>query len=164
MVKRSVTYEKAWYALATARILVGFVFLWAFLDKLLGLGFSTKEASAWINGGSPATGFLKAVNGPFAVFFNSLTGPLTDCLFMLALLGVGVALIFGVGLRIAAVSGSLLLIMMWLASFPLKTNPFIDEHLVYAAILFTVAAAPRKWSIANWWLSLPYVKKTPWLW
>ena len=165
MVKKQVTYEKAWYALAVARVLVGFVFLWAFLDKLLGLGLSTKVSSAWINGGSPTTGFLKGASGDFAPFFNGLAGnALVDWLFMLGMLGVGVALILGVGLRIAAVSGGAILVLMWLASLPLVTNPIIDDHLVYAVVLVVVALAPRKLSLSNWWLKLSVVKKNAWLW
>lgn len=40
------------------RILVGFTFFWAFIDKLFGLGFATPSERAWINGGSPTTGYL----------------------------------------------------------------------------------------------------------
>ena len=39
--------------LAVLRIMFGFYFLWAFLDKTFGLGFATPAAKAWINGGSP---------------------------------------------------------------------------------------------------------------
>lgn len=31
--------------------------LWAFLDKTFGLGYSTRVAKAWVNGGSPTKGF-----------------------------------------------------------------------------------------------------------
>lgn len=46
------------YLLAGIRIALGFIFLWAFLDKVFGLGFSTPSAKAWINGGNPSQGFL----------------------------------------------------------------------------------------------------------
>ncbi|MER7365496.1 hypothetical protein ABT353_22580, partial [Nonomuraea wenchangensis] len=46
------------YVWAAARISIGWVFLWAFLDKTFGWGFATPAAKAWINGGSPTTGFL----------------------------------------------------------------------------------------------------------
>src|SRR5690606_6862690 len=49
---------KARYVLAAARIAIGWVFLWAFLDKTFGLGFATAREDAWINGGSPTFGFL----------------------------------------------------------------------------------------------------------
>jgi thiosulfate dehydrogenase (quinone) large subunit len=44
--------------LAAARIAIGWTFLWAFLDKAVGLGFATQRADAWISGGSPTFGYL----------------------------------------------------------------------------------------------------------
>src|SRR5688572_9064984 len=41
------------YLLAGVRLALGWVFLWAFLDKAFGLGFATSAARAWIDGGSP---------------------------------------------------------------------------------------------------------------
>ena len=57
MVKKTsnTTYKTAWYALALSRILLGFVFLWAFLDKTFGLGFATAAEKAWVAGGSPSS-------------------------------------------------------------------------------------------------------------
>lgn len=166
--KKSVTYSHAWSVLAVARIMLGFVFLWAFLDKTMGLGSATQHGKAWLDGVSPTTGFLKfGVNadGPFVDFFRSLAGNvLVDWLFMLGLLGIGMALILGIGLRVAAVAGTTLLVMMWAAELPLKNNPVVDEHLVYAAVLWVVALAPRKYSLIETWLQTPTVKKNPWLW
>lgn len=168
MAKKTVNYEKAWYALAVARVLVGFIFLWAFLDKTLGLGFATKHGQAWLDGVSPTAGFLKmGVNAqsPMVDFFHSLAGNvLVDWLFMLGLLGIGMALILGIGLRVAAVAGSLLLMMMWAAEMPLKNNPIVDDHMVYSVMLWVFAFAPRKWSLINQWLQNSYAKKNSWIW
>lgn len=154
--------------LAVSRIMIGLVFLWAFFDKLFGLQFATDPDKAWLAGGSPTTGFLKmGVNpdSPLAAFFNSLAGqPWVDWLFMVGLLGIGLALVLGVGLRIAAVTGTLLMVLMWAAEFPLENNPVIDEHLVYAAVIIVAAAARREWSVASWWINLGFVKKNKWLW
>ena len=161
-------YKTAWYALALTRILLGFVFLWAFLDKTFGLGFATAAEKAWVAGGSPTAGFLKmGVNpeSPFAAFFNNLAGSAyIDILFMAGLLGIGVALIAGVGLRIAAVTGTALLVLMWVAIMPLENNPLVDDHIVYVAVLWVIAAGRREFSLANWWISLDFVKKNKWLW
>ena len=157
-------YAKAWYALAVTRIMIGFVFLWAFFDKLIGLGFATKSAKAWINGGSPTTGYLKGVEGPFADFFNAMAGMAwADWLFMLGLLGIGVGLILGVAIRLSTFFGALLLVFMYLASLPLANNPVIDDHLVYAAILFVVMFGVNKWSLSGWWRLLPVIKHNWWL-
>jgi thiosulfate dehydrogenase [quinone] large subunit len=154
--------------LALARLMVGFIFLWAFIDKLFGLGFATASAKAWIAGGSPTSGFLKmGVNqdSPFAQFFSGLAGQAwVDWLFMLGLLGIGLALVLGIGLRVAAVTGTILLVMMWAAEIPLKANPVIDEHLVYATMLWVFAFSRRECSLTNWWLKQNFVKKNSWLW
>ena len=164
----AVSYERAWKALAATRIAVGFVFFWALLDKTFGLGFATKPEAAWVAGGSPTTGFLKfGVNpdSPFKDFFASLAGQAwVDWVFMLGLLGIGTALVLGIGLRLAAVAGTALLLMMWACLIPLENNPVIDEHIVYALILWAVAFGRREWSLVNWWLSHKAVKKQPWLW
>ncbi len=165
---KTVPYKRAWQALAATRIALGFVFLWAFFDKLLGLGISTAADKAWIVGASPTTGFLKfGVNehSPFRDTFVSLAGqPWVDWLFMLGLLGIGVALTLGIGLRIAAVTGTILLYLMWIAEVPLANNPVIDDHIIYALVLWVVAFGRREWSLTDWWLSNKAVKKQPWLW
>src|SRR4051794_31813772 len=76
------------YLLAGIRLALGWVFLWAFLDKLFGLGLSTPAANSWLNGGSPTAGFLgKAATGPFTGFYHSIAGNVVvDVLFMAALL------------------------------------------------------------------------------
>lgn len=165
---KSTSYNNAWSTLAVARIMVGFVFFWAFLDKTMGLGFATESGKAWLDGVSPTTGFLKfGVNpdSPFADFFAGLAGNVfVDWLFMLGLLGIGLALIFGIGLRIAAVTGSILLVLMWAAEFPLKNNPLLDEHIIYSVMLYVFAFSPRKYSLINQWLENDFVKKNSWLW
>jgi thiosulfate dehydrogenase [quinone] large subunit len=158
--------EGAWYSLAVARILLGLVFLWAYFDKLFGLGFATKAAKAWVNGGSPTTGFLKGVAGPFADTFHSIAGQgWADWLFMFGLLGIGLGLLLGVAVRASVVAGCALLVMMWMASLPIKTNPLVDEHIVYIAVLLAIGfgLGQQKLSLANWWQKMPLVKSNPWL-
>lgn len=124
------------------RLAMGFVFLWAFLDKTFGFGFATAKENAWINGGSPTTGFLThAVRGPFADFFRSLAGvSFVDWLFMAGLLFVGIALIFNKRMVLACVAGSIMLFLMWLALLWPENNPFVDEHIVYILVLFALAS------------------------
>lgn len=131
------------YVWAIARISIGWIFLWAFLDKTFGWGFATPAERAWINGGSPTTGFLKGTEeNALGGFFSALAGQAwVDWLFMLGLLGVGLALVLGVGTRIAAVAGGLMMVLMWAAELPLTTNPFMDEHIVYAIVLAGLALA-----------------------
>jgi thiosulfate dehydrogenase [quinone] large subunit len=165
-------------ALAVLRISTGFVFLWAFLDKTFGLGYSTPSAKAWIHGGSPTKGFLSSVDvGPFQSMFHSMAGTwFANGLFMLSMLAVGVALIAGIGMRIAAGAGVLVLAMMWLAEFPLdrttaagkpsgSTNPITDYHFIYGVGLVVLALtyAGHTWGLGRWWAQLPIVQRHRWL-
>ena len=130
--------------LGVTRLMVGFTFLWAFLDKTFGLSFSTPTEGSWLNGGSPTSGFLGgsiAGGNPFAgvwEFFLSIN-PVTDVLFMLGLLGVGVALMLGIGTRVAAVSAAAMYTLMYLAAFPIATNPLYDTHLLLAVAVIAMA-------------------------
>ena len=96
-----VTSKPARFVLALLRIAVGFIFLWSFLDKTFGLHYSTGPSRAWINGGTPAQSYLTgATTGkPLASFFESLAMPAMDWLFMLGLLGIGLAFLLGIGTR-----------------------------------------------------------------
>ena len=144
------TSERGWYHgftmaattkywAAVARIAIGFVFLWAFLDKNFGLGYATPSEGAWkfaTGDGSPTFGFLTfGVNpeGQFADFFHNLgesagvmgaegptlyPGSWVNWAFMLALLGIGITLILGIFTRIGSIGGAVLLMMMYLAAAP----------------------------------------------
>jgi thiosulfate dehydrogenase (quinone) large subunit len=164
--------------LATLRLGIGFIFLWAFFDKAFGWGYATASERAWVNGGSPTKGFLSNVEvGPFASTFRSWAGDTwADWLFMAGLLGIGVALVAGVALRIAAVAGSLLLLLMWAAEWPLakfteagepsgSTNPLIESHVIYALVLLLAAAAyaGNTWGLGKRWASIPFVRRNRWL-
>ncbi|MER6171529.1 hypothetical protein [Streptosporangium sp. NPDC001681] len=153
------------YVWAIARIALGWVFLWAFLDKTFGWGFATPAERAWIAGGSPTTGFLKGTGeNALGGLFAGLAGQgWVDWLFMLGLLGIGAALIVGAGLRIAAATGGLLMVLMWAAELPLTTNPFMDEHLVYAVVLagLAMAQAGDTLGLGRWWGATPLVREHP---
>ena len=127
--------------LGITRLAMGWVFVWPFLDKTFGLGHETASADAWINGGSPTSGFLgHATSGPLSSIYQSLAGQAwADWLFMLGLLGIGVALVLGVAVRLAAFAGGTLLILMWSAVLPPENNIFLDDHIVYALVLAILA-------------------------
>lgn len=165
-----VTTVSARRSLALLRLATGFIFLWAFLDKTFGLGYSTPSERAWINGGTPSQGFLNspAVIGPFQGFFQSIASPATDVLFMLGMLGVGAAVMLGVGVRVSAWAGSAIMLMMWAAEWPLtagSTNPVMDYHIIYALALVVVAVtfAGDTWGLGRMWRELPLVQKYTWL-
>ncbi|WP_155373537.1 DoxX family protein [Catellatospora vulcania] len=154
------------YLLAAIRIALGWIFLWAFLDKLFGWGFGTPSAKSVLSGGSPTLGFLSSAKGPFSGFFQSIAGnPVTDLLFMAALLAIGGALILGIGMRAAAVAGAVLTVLMWAAVLPPANNPLLDEHLVYAAILIVLAVlgAGDTFGLGRSWAATALVRRAAWL-
>jgi thiosulfate dehydrogenase [quinone] large subunit len=130
-------YKKEQYILGILRICMGFIFFWAFIDKLFGLGFSTSVAKSWISGGSPTLGFLSSSVGPFSNVYHMIAGNIVvDVLFMLGLFCVGLALLLGKYMKLAVWSGSLMFFLMWTAVFPPKTNPILDDHIIYILVLF----------------------------
>lgn len=152
---------------AVTRVGFGFVFLWAFIDKLFGLGFATERADSWLNGGSPTAGFLgHATTGPLADFYQGLAGQAwIDWAFMLGLLGIGVALILGIGMRVATVSAVAMLVMMWSATLWPANNPVIDDHIMYALsiVLLTLIGAGKAFGLGQRWENLSIVRRNTWL-
>lgn len=173
MAKKRTKVDYVW---GLTRISLGLIFLWAFLDKFFGLGFTTCRAeggiinygcdAAWSNGGSPTEGFLKfATKGPFADTFQSLAGNgFIDFLFMLGLLGIGVALVLGIGVKLGGYLGATMLVLMYAASaiWP-EHHPFLDEHLVYAMVLVGLVMVNDRQALGfgPTWRKLDLVKNHP---
>jgi thiosulfate dehydrogenase (quinone) large subunit len=166
-------------AIGLLRISLGFVFLWTFLDKAFALGFSTgRDAEtgaidffgpdAWINGGSPTDGaILFGAKGPFADLYANLAGlAWVEWVYMLSMLLIGTALILGIATRLAAIGG-----IIWLGIFYTLTaiwpehNPFVDDHVIYALVLFVLAAvgAGRYLGFGAWWERTALVQRLPFL-
>lgn len=176
----SAAFDKA---LAVLRIAFGFTFLWAFLDKLLAFGFSTgavtNEAGvrtgidfmakdgAWLNGGSPTFGFLTfgvPAHNPLQSMFNSMAGDTwVNVLFMAGLLGVGITLLSGVGMRIGTAAGALMYLFMWIASLPLENNPIVDDHLLglISMVVLALGYAGNTWGFGKQWSKTSLVTKNP---
>ena len=162
----------AWWA--AVRIAIGLVFLWAFMDKAVGLGFDTCRVqteegayaadidylcnASFVKGGAPTFGFLELgtegshTGDLFA--WMAPAGPrdpnLADWGFMAGLLAVGVGLTFGAVTRVAAIGGAVMLVFMYLAGFVWPDHhPFLDDHLIYALVLAALAAtgAGQTWSV-----------------
>ena len=169
------------------RLMMGWTFLWAFIDKAFALGFHTGRLEdgtidffakdvAWFNGGSPTAGAVGfAVHGPFTDTFHTVTGfQMTqagpqvagwfDVFYMVSMLLIGVALILGIGTRLAAWGG-----ILWLAAFYLGTaiwpenNPLLDDHVVYAVVLVGIilANAGRYYGLGKAWQRTRFVQKHP---
>jgi thiosulfate dehydrogenase [quinone] large subunit len=178
--KKNTATDKVPYIWAALRILIGLVFLWAFMDKMFGLGFATcrvvdtqtKEETVQVlcaksvaKGGSATTGFLKfAAKGPVKDVYNDLAGnKFVDFVFMAGLGLIGLCLVLGIGVKVASISGILMLLLMWLALIPGENNPFIDDHIIYAVALLGVFMTNKNqvWGLGSWWQKQAIVKKHP---
>ena len=156
-------FAKEEYLLGILRIFLGLMLVWAFFDKLLGLGFSTSPERSWLAGVSPIEGFLtNAVRGPFAEFYHAIAqSQLAVYLFMLGILLIGLSLIFGIFMRLACWSGAILFLSMWTALLPPVNHPFLDEHVIYLFLLITLyfARAGRFLGCGNLWSKTKLVKR-----
>lgn len=154
-----VTSPLARKVLAAARITIGFYFLWACIDKVFGLTFTTPPERSLLNGGTPAQGYINNVasEGPLGGFFGIFANPFGDYLFLIGLFCIGVALIAGAGLKIAAISGILLMTFMYFAAPPWYgehgSNPILDSHVMDAFLLLipAVTLAGDTWGLGRWW-------------
>ncbi len=162
------SYTKEQLIWGLLRIALGWIFLWAFLDKIFGLGFSTSPAKSWLKGVSPTSGFLKfATKGPLTHLYQALAGhPAVDWLFMLGLLLVGLSLVLGIAVRLAGISGIILLALIFSAkSLPPVNNPILDEHIFYILVLFGIifTRAGRWIGLEDRWDNSALVKRLPFL-
>ncbi len=174
--ENSAPSRAAGYALGALRIVIGWTFLWAFLDKLLALGFSTARDpetsvvdrfgdAAWIHGGSPTEGFLAfGAKGPFQDFYNGIAGDAwANWGFMLGLLAIGTAFTLGVTTRLAAGAGALMYLLMWSVVLPPENNPIIDDHTIGLVVVIVLGlfGAGRYLGLGSWWEKQPTVQRFP---
>ncbi|WP_297081413.1 hypothetical protein [uncultured Demequina sp.] len=174
-----------WVMLSITRIVIGFYFLWAFIDKAFGLGFSTCRNSAedgsftvdvfcdsaWFNGFPRITEGYLVFGGnpqsPFNDFYVDLGGQAwTDWPFMIGLLGIGLALMLGIGTRIGAISATLMLLMMYTTQIPLSTNPFLDDHIIMIVAVIAAVLLEARYQAVGFgqaWKRMGVVEKNRWL-
>jgi thiosulfate dehydrogenase [quinone] large subunit len=167
------------YFWGVLRLAMGWIFLWAFLDKLLALGFATGRDpetgvvdrlgdAAWINGGSPTEGFLSFglhTKEPFEGFYSGLAGDAwVDWAYMLSMAAIGLLLLLGIMTRPAAIAG-----IVWMALFYTavaiwpENNPFLDDHVIEAIVLAGIAwmGAGRWLGLGGWWERQPLPRRFP---
>ncbi len=149
--------------LAALRIVLGFMMVWAFLDKLLGLGMPTAPEAAVINGGSPTEYYLsELVSGVFTGMFHAIAGnPAVDFILMAGMALIGAGLILGVASRLTTVGMCLMMALMYMLSVPPSDNPLVDYHIVY--ILGTLAVfllgGFDRWGLNGWYSDLGIVRR-----
>ena len=173
--------------LGVARIVIGFEFLWAFLDKAFALGFGTgrlengaidlfAKGGAWFNGGSPTAGVVGfGLKGPLAHFYQTVTGyqmtaagphvsGWVDVIYMASMLFIGLGLMTGVLTRMAAIGGIAWMVFFYTGTAIWPTyNPVVDEHVLAIVLLVAIIAANagRYLGLGRRWQRLDVVTRRP---
>ncbi|MFO0705111.1 MAG: DoxX family protein [Candidatus Andersenbacteria bacterium] len=129
--------------LLVLRLVLGWLFLYSAVTKL--------ADPSWTS-----AAYLESAN-TFTPFYHWLASssviPLVDALNVWGQLLLGISLVLGVGVRISATLGALLMLLYY---FPILQFPYpdahsylVDEHIIIAAVLvfFVAVRAGRYWGI-----------------
>jgi len=144
----SFEYSELWvgYAVIALRVVMGWTLFQGGVTKLVTY-LDADPANNWT-----AEGFLLnaiPAGNPLTDFFATMAGnPLIDALNMWGLTLTGLALIVGAFVRWSAFWGAVMMLFYWLAALeggllaglPLAHGWVVDDHLIYAFLLFGLGA------------------------
>lgn len=139
------------------RLALGWLFFYSGITKVLNPDWS---AAGYLQGAQTFAGFYHWLLQPDIL-------PAINFLNEWGLLLLGIALILGVFVRVAAVLGALLMLLYYFPGldFPRigKTGYLVDEHIIYALSLLVLAAfrAGRMWGLEKWCSQLPICSRFP---
>lgn len=157
--------KRGLYALASVRMIIGFMLLWAFFDKMFGLGMRTQPGMGMIDGGSPTAYYLAyEAHGIFEGIWNALAGnAVVDILLMFGLLAVGLGMILGIASRLSTIGIVIMMVLMYSLSVPPLDNPLFDYHVVYALVSLAVLwfGGYKVLSLRLKWDGLPVIRDHP---
>lgn len=145
-------------AMLVMRVLIGWHLFFAGITKVIDPGWS---ASGYLLNAVPE-------GNPFAGLWPYLANNwlwLLDPLNQWGLTLVGLALIFGVAVRWSAFWGSIMMWFYWASSLPLAHSVFVDDHIIYIALLFALGAfgAGRYYGLDKYIERMDFVKRNRWL-
>lgn len=134
-------------AVALLRIVVGVIFLWAGLEKLIGAGPEPFSAAGFLQFGTGGTLGWPFVSGevPEGTVYNPTQGLWTavaanptllsvvDFLVPWGQLGIGISLIAGFLTRFGAAMGTLMMLFFFLAAWEFEFG-IVNQHLTYAVV------------------------------
>jgi len=166
-------YSERWlgYAIVAMRVVMGWVLFQGGVTKLITYLDANPENN-WT-----AAGFLlnaipegNPLMGMWGMFANM---PLIDVLNMWGLTLTGLALIVGAFVRWSAFWGAVMMLFYWLASLqggllaglPLAHGWVVDDHLIYAVLLFGLGAfgAGRILGVDAYLENMEFVQNNRWL-
>ena len=150
--------------LAILRIMIGWMMLWGFLDKMFGLGFETPAGSGWIDGTSPSSFVIYVTGGIFKDLYTSIAGNVfVDILMMSGMLILGITLIFGFASKLTAIATAIFILVMYSLQVPPTDNPIVDYHLVFIGIIAVIyfLGGFERLSVYQRWKEWSPVKRFP---
>ena len=166
-------YSETWigYAIVILRVVMGWTLLQGGLTKLVTY-LDANPDNDWT-----AAGFLANAippGNPFTDLFASMAGSATiDLLVMWGLTLTGLGLVLGALVRWNAFWGAVMMLFFWAASLtgglaqglPIAHGWVVDDHLVYAALLFGLGAigAGRLLGVDAYLERLSVVENNRWL-
>lgn len=169
----SFDYSETWvgYSMLGLRLVMAWIFLQAGLEKLFDGGIG--DPFAW-----SAAGFLEhavaeanPLHGVFVAFAEYTA--FVDPLVIIGQLAIGLALLFGVAVRFAALMGGIQMFFFWTASWeggvlaglPVEHGYVITSEFVYILILFGLGAwgAGRILGLDARLEQHAFVQNRPWL-
>jgi thiosulfate dehydrogenase [quinone] large subunit len=146
-----ITDDRIKVAVAFGRIVIGIIFLWAGLEKAIGVGLGTWNADGFLQfatagslgwpfvSGEPAEG---EVFNPTHDFWASVPGTAFGTtiawLVPLGQMGIGVGLILGLLTRFSAAMGTLMMLFFFVAAWDFAFG-IVNQHLTYAVVTFGLA-------------------------
>ncbi|KOX96885.1 MULTISPECIES: DoxX family protein [Halorubrum] len=141
-------YSETWlaYSMLGLRVVMAWVFLQAGLSKLFEGGLA--DPLAWSSVGflQNAVADANPLQGLFLFFADYAA--IVDPMVVFGQILIGLALLFGVFFRFAALMGAIQMSMFWTAAwqgglvdgFPVAHGYFVDSSLVYLLLLFGLGA------------------------
>jgi thiosulfate dehydrogenase [quinone] large subunit len=169
----SFEYSEHWigYAMVFMRVTMGWVLFQGGITKLITY-LNADPSDNWT-----AAGFLQHAipeGNPLMGLWGSMAGsPLIDILVMWGLTLTGIGLLIGGLVRFNAFWGAVMMLFFWLASLtggllqglPVAHGWVVDDHLIYAILLFGLGAmgSGRILGIDAYIEKMEFVKNNHWL-
>jgi thiosulfate dehydrogenase [quinone] large subunit len=141
------TASPTWYpkAVAIGRIVIGVIFLWAGLEKVIGgagewsakgfLAFGTSGTLGWPFVTEVAEGTVFNPTHDFWVGLSANAGAMSviNLLVPFGQVAIGTSLILGIATRFASAMGSLMMLFFFFAAWDFAYG-IVNQHLTYAVV------------------------------
>ncbi|ELZ83244.1 MULTISPECIES: DoxX family protein [Haloferax] len=166
-------YSERWvgYSLFLLRVVMGWTLFQGGITKLVTY-LDADPSNNWTAAGYLANAI--PAGNPLMGLWSSMAGsPLIDMLNMWGLTLAGLALILGAFVRFSAFWGAVMMLFYWaaaleggiLAGLPLAHGWVVDDHIVYAVLLFGLGAfgAGRILGVDAYLENMEFVRRNRWM-